>query len=133
MRSPQTGLATIRPGEPIHRGYEPALMSAAPRSDWDRDFTDDQTRLILSINADDDGRIGECQAQFDDRETPALRVLPQIRDRLRPLRQHANPAVRPVACQRLGHRGLDVAHRRQVGRSDLGVGQAVRLDQNLRL
>ena len=63
------------PGEPIHRGYEPALMSAAPGSDWDRVFTDDQTHLILSIYAKDVGHIGECQAQFDDRGGAELSLL----------------------------------------------------------
>jgi len=63
------------PGEPIHRGYEPALMSAATGTDWDRVFTDDQTRLILSIYAEDEGHIGECQAQFDDQGGAELSLL----------------------------------------------------------
>ena len=62
-------------GEPIHRGYEPVLMSAATTSDWDRVFTDDQTRLILSIYADSEGHIGECQAQFDGHGGAELSLL----------------------------------------------------------
>ena len=62
-------------GEPIHRGYEPGLMSAATRSDWDRVFVSDRSRLILSIYADNQGHIGECQALFDDRGGAELSLL----------------------------------------------------------
>jgi cytidylate kinase len=50
-------------------------MSSAPRSDWDRVFADDQTRLIRSIYSDDQGHIGECQALFDDRGGAELSLL----------------------------------------------------------
>ena len=52
-------------GDPVHRGYEPALMLGASTEDWVRVFDHDRRRLIFSIYAGEEGHIGECQAVFD--------------------------------------------------------------------
>ncbi|MDP6422469.1 MAG: GNAT family N-acetyltransferase [SAR202 cluster bacterium] len=62
-------------GDPVHRGYEPALMIDASDADWNRLFRDDRQRLIYSVHTEEHGHIGEVQALFDGEGNAELSLL----------------------------------------------------------
>ncbi len=67
-------------GDPVHRGYEPALMLNANDLDWVRVFDHNRGHLIFSIYAKDEGHIGECQAVFDEHGDMEMSLLIGRRD-----------------------------------------------------
>ena len=67
-------------GDPVHRGYEPALMLNANNQDWARVFDHNRGHLIFSIYAREEGHIGECQAVFDEHGDVEMSLLVGRRD-----------------------------------------------------
>ncbi len=67
-------------GDPVHRGYEPALMLSANDEDWIRVFDHNRRHLIFAIYASGEGHIGECQAVFDEHGDVEMSLLIGRRD-----------------------------------------------------
>ena len=67
-------------GDPVHRGYEPAIMLESSDSMWEQVFLLDQNRLIFSIYSEETGHIGECQLLCDGKGGGELSLLIGRRD-----------------------------------------------------
>lgn len=52
-------------GRPVHMGYSPGDVLAAPEEEWDRSLEDEELRKIFSVYTSEGEHIGEGQLVFE--------------------------------------------------------------------
>ena len=67
-------------GDPVHRGYDPAMMLRGSDAHWERTFRLQRSRQIFSIYTSGEEHIGESQVLFDDRGGAEISLLIGRRD-----------------------------------------------------
>ena len=67
-------------GDPVHRGYDPAMLLRGSDAHWERTFRLQRSRQIFSIYTSGEEHIGESQVIFDDRGGAEISLLIGRRD-----------------------------------------------------